>query len=344
MPGAIAACAAHVSYQLSLARPVALACDASAEGVLAAIGITYLAHAREGQLRLARAEGLQPRIGEQVMLAPSPTEPETVAFATRVLSGFARTVTTGCRRQRDGLCPASCDHRCVYRIALACASDSPTMPEVVHRYVRLGFAQGPRVRTLITDRRVADFDDLARHVLGECEHTRQFVRFSHMADGSYAASFSPSANTIPLMARHFAARMRQERFVIADPRHRVAAFHAEGAKRCELARLDGQLLKALVQMDDLADDEPYVRAMWQRFYRGTSLPGRDKSQRGYDLRTKWMPQRLWDGLYELGQDAPDAPVPARYDGDAADMPRIREAAPSSRREPPLRCSVVSGRD
>ena len=48
-----------------------------------------------------------------------------------------------------------------------------------------------------TDMTDALTDDLARHVLGECEHTRQFVRFSHMADGSYAASFSPGANTIP---------------------------------------------------------------------------------------------------------------------------------------------------
>ena len=276
VPGTVAACAAHVSYQLSLARPVVLACDPSAEGVLAAIGITYLAHAREGQLRLASSEGLQPRIGEQVVLAPDPTDNDTVAFATRVLTGFARATTTGCRRQREGTCPATCDHSCVHRIALACASDAPEMPEVVHRYVRLGFAEGPRVRTLIADRRVAAFDDLARHVLGECEHTRQFVRFSHMADGSFAASFSPSANTIPLMVQHFAARMRQERFVLADPRHRIAAFHAEGARRCELVRLDGRLLQALVQMEDLADDERYVRAMWQRFYRGTSLPGRDK--------------------------------------------------------------------
>lgn len=290
-----------------------LACDPSAEGVLAAIGITYLAHAREGQLRLASAVGLQPRIGDQVVAAPDPTDPETVSFARRVLSGFARATTDGCRKLRDGSCPDSCNHSCVHRIALACASDSPDMPEVVHRYVRLGFAEGPRVRTLISDKRAAAFDDLARHVLGECEHTRQFVRFSHMADGSFAASFSPAANTIPLMAQHFAARMRQERFVLVDPRHRIAAFHAEGAKRCELVRLDGRLAQALVQMDDLADDELYVRAMWQRFYRGTSLPGRDRSQRGYDLRTKWMPQRLWGGLFELGPEALETPVPARYD-------------------------------
>ncbi len=303
-----------------MARPVALACDPSAEGVLAAIGITYLAHAREGQLRLASAEGLQPRIGEQVVIAPNPADQETIAFARRVLSGFARATTKDCRRQREGSCPPACNHSCVHRIALACASDAPDMSEVVHRYVRLGFAEGPRVRTLIADKRVAAFDDLARHVLGECEHTRQFVRFSHMADGSYAASFSPAANTIPLMAQHFAARMRQERFVLADPRHRIAAFHTEGAKRCELARLDGRLLEALVQMDDLADDEPYVRAMWQRFYRGTSLPGRDRSQRGYDLRTKWMPQRLWEGLPELEPETSGAPVPARYD-DAGPTPR-----------------------
>ena len=110
-----------------------LACAPSAEGVLAAIGITYLAHAREGQLRRASSEGLQPRIGEQVVVAPDPADDETVVFATRVLTGFARATTTGCRRQREGTCPDTCDHSCVHRIALACASDAPEMPEVVAR-------------------------------------------------------------------------------------------------------------------------------------------------------------------------------------------------------------------
>jgi probable DNA metabolism protein len=187
------------------------------------------------------------------------------------------------------------------------------MPEIAYRYLRLGFSAGAKVRTMIADPRVAAFHDLARSVLSECEHTRQFVRFSHMADGSYVASFSPKANTVPLTSSHFAARMGTERFCLVDPRHGVAAFHEAGQHGCEIALLDKALAADLAGRRDFADDEAYVRAMWQRFYAQTTTPGRDRSQRGYDLRMKWMPQRLWGGLTELDelQGEPER-VPARY--------------------------------
>ena len=58
---------------------------------------------------------------------------------------------------------------------------------------------------------------------------------------------------------------------------------------------------------DFADDEPYVRAMWQRFYVGTTTPGRDRSQRGYDLRTKWRitAPRMARAAMELEQENRD---------------------------------------
>lgn len=278
-----------------------LACDPTLEGVLAAVGIGYLAHARDGQLRLASARNVQLQLGEEVVRAPAATD-DTVGFAQRVLQGFARRVTAGCRKIRQGGCPEDCEAACVRRLVYVAASDDPDMPEIVHHYLRLGFSVGPRVRMLIADPRVAAFDGLARYVLTECEHTRQFVRFSHMSDGSFAASFSPNANTIPLTAAYFAARMGTERFCLVDPRHCVAAFHDPAVRECQVVALDAALANDLATRTDFADDERYVRTMWQRFYRRTTVPGRDRSQRGYDLRTHWMPQRLWGGLVELAPD------------------------------------------
>lgn len=295
-----------------------LACDQSPEGVLAGVGISYLAHAREGQLRLANVRALQPRLGEVVVRVPPDSAEETVALAQRVMRGFAAKVTAGCRKRKASGCPLNCDNACVRRLVYATAADDDNMPEVVYQYLRLGFAVGSRIRQLIAEPRVVAFNDLARYVLGECEHTRQFVRFSHMADGSFAASFSPKANTIPLTASHFAARMRTERFFLVDPRHQMAAFHQPSDTRCQIVRVDAALAQELAERTDFAADEHYVRALWQHFYQGTTTPGRDRSQRGYDLRASWMPQRFWSGLSELNPLATpkDVTVPARYAGEA----------------------------
>lgn len=305
-----------------MARQTVLACDATPEGVLAGVGITYLAHARDGEVRLASVEALQPQLGEAVVRVPDSRNDDVASFARRVLVGFSNKL--GSPRIDDigdewSQIPGW-GNACTRRLAYATASDDPDMPEIVHRYLRLGFAEGSRAWRMIADARVVAYDGLARFVVNECEHTRQFVRFAHMADGSYAASFVPKANTIPLTATHFACRMGSERFFIVDPRHRVAAFHEAGQRTCQITRIDARIARDLATRTDFADDERYVRAMWQRFYRGTATPGRDRGQRGYDLRTSWMPQRLWSGLSELDRpvDTQGLKVPARYTGTDAE--------------------------
>ena len=315
-PAAVREVASQVTHSLDLGLPVLIACDPSLEGVLAATGITYLARAHEGEFRLVTNCHLQPRLGEEVVMAPSTAEPGTIDFARRVLEGFCRHVSARCTHLKPGKCPSSCSSVAVSRLVYACASDDPSMPQAVGRYLRLGFSVGPRVLEMIADERVAAFNDLARSVVGECEHTRQFVRFSHMSDGSFIASFAPKADTIPLVAPHFAQRMGTERFCLVDPSHLVAAFHEEGSRTCSIVRLDRELAQSIGSRRDLADDELYVRAMWQRFYRGTTTPGRDRSQRGYDLRVSWMPKRFWAGLSELDESLTGATpsVPERYQG------------------------------
>ena len=286
-----------------------MACEPTLEGVLVATGLSYLAHAMPDRIRLASCHHLQAQLGEEVVEVGSSSEGE-VAFGRRVLAGFSRRVTQGCRRRRKtGGCSADCDNACVRRLVIAAASDDESMPDVVYRYLRLGFDVGPKVRNLIADPRVAAFNDIARYVLGECEHTQQFVRFSHMSDGSYFATFSPNANTIPFTAAHFAARMGPQRFCLVDPKHCIAAFHGEGERRCTITLLDRRLANELASRNDIADDEHYVREMWRRFYGGTTTPGRERSQRGYDLRASWMPLRLWAGLTELEPSGVEGDVP-----------------------------------
>ena len=94
--------------------------------------------------------------------------------------------------------------------------------------------------------------------------------------------------------------MQAERFCIVDPIHHVAAFHHTGEATTSLLHLDDTLTRTLLmRQHDLANEEPLIRNLWRGFYRAMALPGRDASQRGYDLRTSWMPKRLWKNLTEL---------------------------------------------
>lgn len=284
-------------------QDVLLACDPSLEGVLGATGLGYLAHAPAGRVRLMPRGGCQPRFGEAAVDVPADSSDELVSLARRVYRGVSRHVAEGCPLARRGSCPANCDGACTRRMAYAAAYDDPRMPEAVHRYVRLAFAEGSRLRLLIAQDEVVEIDEMARYVLNECEHTRQFVRFSELRDGSLMAVFRPKADTIPLTAGYFSNRMGGERFCLVDPVHRSAVFHDSGKlggrRGHVVVRLDQQSADELASDHELAEDEPYVRAMWRRFYDSVALPGRDATARGYDLRAKWMPRRFWGGLTEL---------------------------------------------
>lgn len=283
-------------------------CDPSPEGVLAAAGLPYLAHVAEpSRVRLARADACQPMLGETSVSPLPAADGAVVALARRVLSGV--------RRSSGG--------EAARRIVLACASDEEGMPECVHRYVRLCFSHGRNLP--LTNRWVLGLDDLARSVSNEVERTRQFVRFSHVADGSWLATFRPAANTVPLVGGHFARRMGPERFCLLDPTRGVAALHEPGARGCDLLRVDRALAERIERDCRLAADEPYVRALWKRLYDGLALEGRSPYERGYDLRAHWMPKRFWEGLVELDPRSadPGANVPARY---AGSVPRERGLA------------------
>ena len=324
--------------------PVAVACEPTAEGVLSAIGVVYLAHAASAPVRLLRAEAAQPRLGERLIeLTPD------VSLAQRVHAGMLRAATGPGGAQRHNQVVGGrrylelANRRAV---PLACACDHEDMPQRVIDYAHVLFARGRQVPHSHGDAAVSAFRELVSFADGELEHTRQFVRFSRMADGSYAASFRPQADVIPFALPYFAERMGEERFCLVDPVHCVAALYegsvvrevacqggalrrweealdAEGDAlvgaprgRRAVVRLEPAVAQALAERRDIADDEAYVRSLWKHFYDAMALPGRGADARGYDLRKQWEPVRFWSGLTELDprNDRTDGPVPARYQG------------------------------
>lgn len=286
-----------------------VAVEPSAEGVLTAVGAAYLAHVPPEAMRLVRRDALQPRLDEEVF--PCETD---ATFALRVNAGLERSLRRGCRRTSSpDRCP-SCRRRCTRFLAYVAASDQEDMPEVAHRFLRQAFRHRHQVFFRNSDPWMARAEELATATSQECERARQFVRFSRLEDGSFLAVHRPNADVVPLVAGHFKRRMGTERFALIDPVHGHLALHAEG--RLTLVSLPPEQAEALGDAARWAPDEPYVRALWKRFYDALELPGRQKDQRGYDLRGRFMPQRLWEGLPELDPrtDTAWSFVPAPYRG------------------------------
>lgn len=311
--------ARHIHETLSNGGRVALICNPTPDEILAATGVGYYAHVNTCDFHLVKQDAYQPALDEVVFQMPACTREIEQAFVQRVWNGFVK-VTCKEKQSKTEL----------RHLVYACASDNPTMPEIVHHYLRLGFSVGNQIHEDITCKEVAAFLGLVRHTSNECEKTRQFVRFSQQSDGTFMARFSPAAHTIPLVASYFAARMRPERFVLVDPVHLVAAFHEKDARYCGIAQLDRHIAEELTSTHNLAQEEQYIRAMWKHFYDAMELEGRRKEQRGYDLRVSWMPKRFWSELPELSalSDNAGSLIPHRYagtHGSDAVTPQLKQA-------------------
>ena len=286
---------------------VALGCAPTADGVLTAVGLAYLARLPQESVRVLRTDRAQPRLGEAY--GEVATDPE---LASRVFRGFSARMRRDCPQARHGQCPYGCPSQCARRVVFIAAADDEDMPEALHGYLVAGFAHGRAIRTLNTLPLVARAEELSVRVANECEKARQFVRFSRLESGVFHAAYEPNANVVPLVAGHFAKRMAEERFAIVDASHDVAVLYAKGkVLRVELPHQEAVRLSV---PRGLSDDEPYVRALWKRFYDALALPGRGPEQRGYDLRRQFMPKRLWQGLIELSPASDEGwnEVPSAY--------------------------------
>ncbi len=267
--------------------------EPKAEGVLSATGLTYLAHCAHAPLRFVRRDVAQPALGEAFFEAPT-----LEALAHRVYRGFAARIREGCPRAECGRCAPGCSSSCVRRVYTIASSDDEDMPEALHAYLVLGFDHGRGVRSLAArDARIAKAEAFHTLAVNESEKARQFVRFSELSTGAFFSLYTPKANVLPLVAGHFARRMEGERFLLADPKHKVAVLFSEG--RIIVGPLSPEEVAELSRPHELSDVERSVRALWKRFYDALALPGRGRHERGYDLRAQFMPKRIADGLIEL---------------------------------------------
>ena len=284
-----------------------IGCHPSAEGILSAIGMLYLAQIPEERARLIIPSTGQARLDESYVTAPCDTK-----LAMQVFDGFIN-ATFGAK----GMPHYVRDPKTMVTY-IAAQVDYPSMPEILHRYVRCGFSCGKKIGTHGADPLIAEAEALATSTSSEAEHLRQFVRFSRLIDGSFFALFRPKADVVPLAAGYFKRRMGEERFCLLDPVHGSAALYADG--HLGIMKLDPQEAEQLAsQTAALAQDELYVRALWKGFYDAVTLPHRTKAQRGYDLRQQFMPQRLWTYLPELDPrtDTAWSWIPPIYRGESS---------------------------
>ncbi|MEA4994301.1 MAG: TIGR03915 family putative DNA repair protein [Oscillibacter sp.] len=146
--------------------------------------------------------------------------------------------------------------------------------------------EGPGFLRNLADETLLPVLKAVRHLEGEAQLLRGFVRFSEYS-GILGGEIEPKNRVLPLLRSHFCSRFPNERFFLYDRTHREALFYAHGKA----------IIAPLEQFEAAAPDETEAafRRLWKRFYDTVAIKERENPR----CRQTHMPKRYWGTMTEF---------------------------------------------
>ena len=100
----------------------------------------------------------------------------------------------------------------------------------LYAFIRKLLAEGPGFMRNLSDPACYPLYRAIRHMNGELEKLRGFVRFSDYG-GTLGAEIEPKNRVLPVLRRHFCERYHNETFFLYDRTHREALLYSGGVSR-----------------------------------------------------------------------------------------------------------------
>ena len=225
------------------------------------------------------------------------------------------------------------------RAWLTCLEDKELR---LYAFIRKLYDQGPGFMRSKADDVYYPIACALRHLGGELEKLRGFVRFSDY-NGILGGEIEPRNRVLPLLANHFCSRMAGESFFLYDRTHRELLLYTRGQRRIvpvESLLQRQAFQRRIVPVESLTlelpgPEELQYRALWQEFFRTVSIRVRTnprcqnsflpKRYRG--VMTEFLPvdyERLSRPATAVDLPAPGAPAgrpaPATRQGSGPSAP------------------------
>ena len=131
--------------------------------------------------------------------------------------------------------------------------------------MRYGSNVGKSLNQHITNDYVRKVHALSAKVGSEAHRMHGFVRFAKLNDGMYYARISPDHNVLPIIGKHFAERLPDQRFMIHDVSRGMALLY--DTHRWFLTDVE------LHYDPQHADDEQYYQSLWKQYFQSIAIKG-----------------------------------------------------------------------
>lgn len=170
-------------------------------------------------------------------------------------------------------------------ISLVLRSCEGHKEQTAFEYIKLIIKNKGAVRAMLGTPTVLEISQIRTRVFGEAHRLKGLLRFMENTEGVLYAPYSPDNDVTDILARHFAERFKNQKFVIHDIKRKIAAMY------------DGATL-IVIDADGadvyLSEYEKAFEDLWKLYYKSVNIESRphEKQMKGS------MPVRYWKFLPE----------------------------------------------
>ena len=175
----------------------------------------------------------------------------------------------------------------------------------LYAFIRKLLAEGPGFMRDLSDPACYPLYRAIRHMNGELEKLRGFVRFSDYS-GVLGAEIEPKNRVLPLLRGHFCQRYANEQFFIYDRTHRELLLYA--GDRSRIMRMEH------FQPVLPGEDELYFRSLWKQFFQSVAIRERENPR----CQNTFMPKRYRGTMTEF--------LPLEYEKEQGASPKLPGAS------------------
>lgn len=190
------------------------------------------------------------------------------------------------RVQRSIIRRSSAADQLLQRAFLTCMEDKELC---LYRFIRKLYTQGAGFLKNTADEAYYPLAKAIRHMNGELEKLRGFVRFSEY-NGVLGGEIEPKNRVLPLLRSHFCNRYANETFFLYDRTHRELLLYTKGRSR--IFRVDQ------LQLTLPGEEEIQYRRLWKCFFETVAIDERTNSR----CQNTHMPKRYRGTMTEFLPD------------------------------------------
>lgn len=166
-------------------------------------------------------------------------------------------------------------------------SEKTAIEKDLLEYIRLGLKYGEPVNRQITNPHVTNIVDLKTKVTLEIHRLKGLARFRQLNNGMFYAPLEPDYNVVPLLGRHFSARLADQQWVIHDTKRNIGIYY--DLHQTEVINITPN---GIIPLSKIETD---YQQLWQTFFQNIAI----KERKNPRLQKQFMPKRYWKYLVEV---------------------------------------------